>query len=480
MGKRRHAITNMPAKNKGNRKSKTKNKNATQNKKMIQSKAVIKDKEKIKETVVAKNIKQNKEIKISNEASEEIKQEKTAIQSGEQEKTAIQSDEQEKTAIQSGEQEKTTIQPGEIMQEENVIQENKKKYGLNVILIIFIFAGFLFYTIKKDGMDHIIELMDNCNWKWIGSAALFLLGMWITDAIIMHIPLKKIYKNQTFLNSFKITMIGQLFNNLTPFASGGQIMQVYVMSKEGKRASDTFSVLTLKFIITQTVLIVFTIGIVLSQFNFFKEIFQSWVWIGIIGIIINVGIVVLFFLAGTKKEFVLKIAKPFVKLGSKIRIGKHKLVKDFDEQMEKVTESVENYSKQFTLMSGETMTVALMVFISLFHHICYYAITYAIYKAFGNQGNSFFEIVTTQAFLMLFMTIIPTPGAGIGAEGGFLILFKKIFKAETINVSIMFWRVFVFYLPIIIGAMFFLPAYIKIQHNANNNKGKKEVKSSKK
>ena len=42
---------------------------------------------------------------------------------------------------------------------------------------------------------------------------------------------------------------------------------------------------------------------------------------------------------------------------------------------------------------------------------------YAIYKAFGNSGYTFFEIVTTQAFLMLIMSFVPTPGAGLGAEG---------------------------------------------------------------
>ena len=58
---------------------------------------------------------------------------------------------------------------------------------------------------------------------------------------------------------------------------------------------------------------------------------------------------------------------------------------------------------------------------------------------------------------MLIMTIFPTPGAGIGAEGGFYLLFENIFKNGTINLSILFWRIYVFYLPIIVGALFFLP-----------------------
>ena len=95
--------------------------------------------------------------------------------------------------------------------------------------------------------------------------------------------------------------------------------------------------------------------------------------------------------------------------------------------------------------------------IGFIQNIIYYAITYTIYKAFGNSGATFLQIITTQAFLMLIMTIFPTPGAGIGAEGGFLLLFDTIFKNGTINLSILFWRIYVFYLPIIVGALFFIP-----------------------
>jgi uncharacterized membrane protein YbhN (UPF0104 family) len=56
------------------------------------------------------------------------------------------------------------------------------------------------------------------------------------------------------------------------------------------------------------------------------------------------------------------------------------------------------------------------------------------------------------------MTFIPTPGSGGGAEGGFLLIFNSIFKQGTINMSILFWRLYTFYLPIILGAFFLIPS----------------------
>lgn len=356
-----------------------------------------------------------------------------------------------------------------IEKEEEKINQNKKVYAINIVLIIAILIGIFTYLFKVEGLDNINKLLKTVDYRWVTLGFVCLISMWLAESITLQMPLKNIYKNQKMTNSIKITMIGQLFNNLTPFASGGQLMQTYIMSKEGKRASDALSVLTMKFVITQTSLILFTLLVVVSQFNFFISIFKNLAWIGILGILINIIIVILFFLAGTKKEFVMKIARPIIRFFGKIHIGKIKFVKNSQAKIDKIEKSVDNYSKQFIIMKKEKKTLIVMALIGLIQNILYYAITYTVYRAFGNMGASFFQIITTQAFLMLIMTIFPTPGSGLGAEGGFLLLFGTIFKNGTINLSILFWRIYVFYMPIIIGTLFFIPAKNKTKLLGENN-----------
>ena len=57
---------------------------------------------------------------------------------------------------------------------------------------------------------------------------------------------------------------------------------------------------------------------------------------------------------------------------------------------------------------------------------------------------------------MMVMAFTPIPGAGIAAEGGFLLIFNTLFKKGTINMAILIWRMFTFYLPIVIGALFLI------------------------
>ena len=117
-------------------------------------------------------------------------------------------------------------------------------------------------------------------------------------------------------------------------------------------------------------------------------------------------------------------------------------------------------------MKSEKKMVIKMFLVAIVQSFAYYSITYMIYRAFGNSGITIWQIIPIQAFLLLIMMFVPTPGSGLGAEGGFYLLFNSVFKEGTINMSILFWRIYTFYLPILVGALFLIPTKNK------DNKGK--------
>ncbi len=336
--------------------------------------------------------------------------------------------------------------------EEIVDIKNKKSTILNICLIIVICIGLLIYMITVDGIENIIKVLSSVDYKWVLAGLICLLIHWTCESLNLHIPIKKIYKNQKFTNSIKVSMIGQLFHNITPFASGGQPMQAYELSKSGKRVSDAFSAMAIKFIITQTALVITTLVIVCIEFNFLKDLLQNYKWIAIIGVIVNIVAILLVVLAGIKKEIIIVIVNPIIKL-----LGKLHIVKDTQKVTDKMNESIENFNNQFSIIKSEKKMVINMFIVAVIQSMAYYSITYMVYRAFGNYGISFFKIVPAQAFLLLIMTFIPTPGAGLGAEGGFYVLFNSMFKEGTINMSILFWRIYTFYLPILIGLIFLIP-----------------------
>lgn len=350
--------------------------------------------------------------------------------------------------LESTQKQNTTESNLETIQKPN----NKKMTIINIILIAIIFIGLTIYMINVDGLDNIINLLKNVNYMWVFAGIICLIIFWICEALTLHIPLKTMYKNQKFLNSFKVSMIGQLFNNITPFSSGGQPMQAYELTKTGKRVSDSLSAMSMKFIITQIALVLFTFLVMLFQFDFLKNLMQGFLWLVIVSFVVNILAIALVILAGVNKNIIMTLCKPFIKLGRKLKI-----VKDIEKTTNKLDESVTNFNLQFKNMNSQKFTVIQVFIIATIQSILYYSLTYVVYRAFGNYGVSYFQIIPAQAFLLLIMTFIPTPGSGIGAEGGFLLIFNSIFKHGTINMAILFWRLYTFYLPIIVGALFLIP-----------------------
>lgn len=352
--------------------------------------------------------------------------------------------------------------------EKKIKPANKKMTLVNFILIAVIFIGLFTYMLRVDGLDTIISLLKNAKLEWVLGGVVCMFLWWVFEAIVLHIPLKKMYQQQTFMNTFKITMVGQVFNNITPFSSGGQPMQAYEMHKDGKKVSDSFSVLSMKFIVTQTALVLFTIIIMFFQFTYFKSLIDNFIILAIVGFTVNVLAILFIFLVGINKKLAFSILKPIYYFLGKIRI-----FKNVNEKIDKLELSVTNFNEQFHKMKEQKLVILGMFIASIFQCIAYYCITYMVYRAFGNSGISIFNIIPAQAFLLMLMTFVPTPGSGIGAEGGFLLIFNSIFKTGTINMSILFWRIYTFYLPILIGSFFLIPLK-KIKKNKNISVQEKE------
>ena len=332
---------------------------------------------------------------------------------------------------------------------ENAKPANKKSMLINITIVIIIFIGLFIYMVNVDGINNIVNLLTNADFKWVLGGVFCIVFFWICEAITLHLPLKKLYPNQKFGESFKVSMIGQLFNNLTPFCSGGQPMQAYELTKSGKRVSDSFSMLAIKFIVYQMALVLFTFVVVIFQFDFFISLMDNFLWVAILSFSVNVLAIIIVILAGINKKIISTIANPIIKL-----LGKIKIFKNPDKTIKKFDESLSNFNNQFKFMKEQKILILKMFLISIVQCLSYYMITYMVYRAFGNSGLAIWQIIPAQAFLLLIMTFIPTPGAGVGAEGGFLLIFNSIFKEGTINMSILFWRLYTFYAPIIVGAIF--------------------------
>ena len=326
---------------------------------------------------------------------------------------------------------------------------------LNALFILAVFFGLIIYIINVDGTEKISYILSTANYGWVALGLVFALLEWTFEAVGIHIPLKTMYPKHKFMTSFKSNLVGKMFNNITPFSSGGQPFQAFVLTKYGLKMSDTFSVLMMKFIVYEICLFSWVLILLGLNFDFFNHIFGENIPLIVLGFVMNLIAVSFILVAGVNKKFILKIVKPIIRLAAKIKVIKKHFIKDVDEAIKHAEESISNYSNQFNEIRRQRRNLLKMYTVGMIQLLCYFSITYTIYKAFGNSGTSYLQIVMVQSYLLLTMSFIPTPGSGLGAEGLFGAFFSMIFTNGA-NIAILFWRMYTYYLPIVLGPFIFV------------------------
>ncbi len=87
-------------------------------------------------------------------------------------------------------------------------------------------------------------------------------------------------------------------------------MQAYYMYKDGKRVSDAFSIFSMKFVISQTALVIFTFIVTIFQWNYFKSLMNNFFLLAIVGFLVNIIAILFILIIGLNHKLAISILKP--------------------------------------------------------------------------------------------------------------------------------------------------------------------------
>ncbi|MBQ6172606.1 MAG: flippase-like domain-containing protein [Clostridia bacterium] len=326
----------------------------------------------------------------------------------------------------------------------------KKMMIINIAIIVFVTLLLVFYLFFVDGFDNFINAFKNASLIPMLTAFLMIIVYWILESLTVYVMAKKVYPPHQLKNSIKTVMIGQLFNSITPFATGGQPMQAFVLCQRGMPAGlATFSLFS-RFIVYQIVLTIFSIIALIFRLNFFVSHISSLGYIVLIGFLVNFAVVagllmIAFFRNGTKK-----VAKALIVL-----LHKTKIVKSQEELIQKTNDQIDLFYENMCELKKYTGVIIKMVILTAFQLIAYFSIPYFICISLGAEDLSLFNVLCSSSFVLMISSFVPLPGAALGAEGSFLLFFSMYFTdSEYISTAMLIWRFITFYLPIIFGVMF--------------------------
>ncbi|MBR4950122.1 MAG: flippase-like domain-containing protein [Clostridia bacterium] len=324
-----------------------------------------------------------------------------------------------------------------------------KKNLLSYIIILLSAVILICYIIFVDGVESIIKAFSSprISFMWGGVLCIFL--YWLFETIVLHRVTKFLHPQQKFKNTFKTTMIGQLFNCITPSASGGQPMQAFHMTKCDVPLGVATSSLLSRFILYQIALTIYSVLVLVLKFNSFSEKVSSFGFLVFIGFAVNTVVVLLLFSIGFFPVFTKKAALFFINIGAKLRF-----IKDKEKAVQYIEREITQFHNSFDLVRKKPRIIISMFIFSMLQLTAFFAIPFFVCLSMGVYVN-IMDVIAASAFVLMISSFVPLPGASGGAEGSFLVFFGFFFKeGEYISLAILLWRIITFYLPIGVGMIF--------------------------
>ena len=215
----------------------------------------------------------------------------------------------------------------------------------NLIFLGIFLIALVGYVIWSTGWDTIIRTFKIANLGWLFVALLLMILFWLLESSVFHLIVRCFHKKQRFRSSVTTSMIGQLFNCVTPFSSGGQPVQAYHMTKTGIPLGISSSCLLIKFIVYQIVLTIYSIVVLVAKWEYFSSQISGFGYLVFIGFLINTGVMFFLFAICFFKNLTQKIAFGVIRLLTKL-----KLLKKPDEITNRVAKELAEFHEGFLLL----------------------------------------------------------------------------------------------------------------------------------
>lgn len=333
-----------------------------------------------------------------------------------------------------------------------------KKILIDAILFFVIIGLTLYGVFHGEDLSGLKDVIKECNILWLIPAVPLVLFFIAGESIVIWHMLDcyGIYVKERFC--FLFSAVGFFFSCVTPSATGGQPMQIYFMKKEDIPVPIATVILLVVTITYKFVLVVVGIGLWLFAGGFLAEYVAEARWVFYLGILLNVGCVILMCVVVFHPSFAKKTLILGAKLLERIHILKHK-----EERLDKIERSMNHYHEAAEFMSSHWGMIARVFVITVVQRFAMFAVTYFVYRAFSLNSMNFFEVMFLQAVISVSVDMLPLPG-GMGiSEGLFMVIFKKVFGEALLIPGLILSRGLGYYSELFLSAIFTLVAVVVFQ-----------------
>lgn len=351
----------------------------------------------------------------------------------------------------------------------NPTTTNKKKnfkYVLYILIVLIATAISLTLSLWGDQFQKVIDAFSGADWTYISIILVMVFFSYCVDGVIIWAFCRLYTRQYKFHQGLAASFVGQFYSDITPGASGGQVMQAYTLKSQGLVISNAASIMVMWFIIYQAALISFDVFAICFEWNKIMEIksmdFSLFGWnvsipmlpLIIIGFGLNISVIFLLLGMSYSHKFHNFILNHVISF-----LGKIKLIKKPDQTRENLRVQVENFKIELRRLQSNIPIVILQfilfsIMIFLRNSIPYLA--GMALKAFDTfNAYQLFHAAFLSSFHQMITGLIPLPGSAGVSELFYQYLFFNFFGEQQIYVSstLILWRTATFHLPLLASGL---------------------------
>ncbi|MCH3909127.1 MAG: flippase-like domain-containing protein [Bacilli bacterium] len=337
-------------------------------------------------------------------------------------------------------------------------KKGAKSYIISVMLVLILTALSLLLSLYSAGDGDIASgslLIGNAiggsNPWWLLCIAILVILSYLLDGIIIQVFCRLYTRHYYLHQGVANSLIGAFYSAVTPGASGGQVMQVYTMKKQGIEVSNAASIMVMWFILYQVSLIAFDIVSIAFEWNTIASIksftipgFHIGDWNGeitivpliILGFCLNLGVILLLFLMSYSHRF-----HNFIMHYGIGFLAKIKIIKNPDKSRENLRVQVENFKIELKRLQANIPVTLLIFFLFTLVLLIRFSIPYfagLALSAYGpDEGFSFSRMMDAcfkSSFHQMVSGLIPLPGSAGVSELVFNAIFQGFYiETQTIT-----------------------------------------------
>lgn len=325
----------------------------------------------------------------------------------------------------------------------------KEKNILQYAFLIFL-IGITVYivstTIDYRKIPDVITFVDK---KFLFLGMLLILIYIILETVIFQLIINSVEKDKKKRTiGLQMGTMGLYYNLVTPFASGSQPMQIYVMNRYGIGLSKAVAIVTNKTVLFQTVVTVICGTVICLNKEMITSDYKHIIMLLTFGMIMNIVTIIGGMIIVFNPKFMKKVVDIIINIFGRFRLFKFLRGKNL-----KCYNYIDDFNKSILMYIKDVKSLVITLSLTFLQLFVYFSIVFCIYKASKLSGTSFYLLFSLQVLLYMTISPIPTPG-NVGAnELTFFGIFRGIFPKRYIGYAVIIYSFLVYYFILLISGV---------------------------